>query len=185
MLDEFLPDYRFSERHSTLVAASPAQALGAVKAATLAEMPLVSVLFALRSLPALVRRGRGLPSERGRPLYEQMLQFGFVPLAADERGVVIGFVGQPWRLSGGSMPRLHSAAEWLAFADRGYVKAVMSFTAAPVAAGTRLDTETRVLVTDPDSERKFGRYWRVIRGGSGLIRRAWLRAARRRAERPG
>jgi hypothetical protein len=32
------------------------------------------------------------------------------------------------------------------------------------------------------SRRRFGRYWRVIRPGSGAIRWSWLRAAARRAE---
>jgi hypothetical protein len=144
-------------------------------------MLLTRVLFALRSLPALVSRGRGLPADPRRPLGEQMLEFGFVPLLDDERGLALGFVGQPWRLSGGSMPRLATADDWRRFAEPGYVKAAMSFTAVPERDGTRLETETRILATDPASARKFRRYWFLIRPGSGLIRRDWLRAARRRA----
>jgi hypothetical protein len=52
-----------------------------------------------------------------------------------------------------------------------------------VDAGTELRTETRVLATDAASRRRFGRYWRVIRPGSALIRRTWLGAAKRRTER--
>jgi hypothetical protein len=182
VLDEFLPDHRFSEVHSTVVSATPAEALAAAKAARLGEMPLVSTLFALRSLPALIRRGRGLPSDRSRSLYEQMLGFGFVLLVEDDRGLVLGYVGQPWRPAGGTRPRVRTPEEWRAFSEPGYVKAAMSFTASAEGTGARLATETRVQATDPATERKFGRYWRLIRGGSGLIRRSWLRAARRRAE---
>jgi hypothetical protein len=59
----------------------------------------------------------------------------------------------------------------------------MNFSAGLVDAGTELCTETRVVATDADSRRRFGRYWRVIRPGSALIRRNWLAAAKRRAER--
>jgi hypothetical protein len=42
--------------------------------------------------------------------------------------------------------------------------------------------ETRIHATDPASPRRFARYWRMIRPGSGLIRRSWLHAAKGRAE---
>lgn len=172
-LDEFLPAYEFVERHSVPLAAPPRDALAAAKAATPREMPLVRGLFVLRSLPAFVRSGRGLPSAKDSSLAEQMVEFGFVPLCDDEAEVVLGFVGQPWRLTGGSMPRLGSAEEWLAFDAPGYVKAVMNFR----ADGERLTTETRVHATDAMSRRRFGRYWLVVAPFSGLIRRVWLRAA--------
>lgn len=178
-LDEFLPEFEFVERHAVALSVPAREALAAAKEATPGEMPLVRTLFALRSLPALVRRGRGLPSAKTRPLAEQMVEFGFVPLCDDEDEVVLGFVGQPWRLTGGTMPRLGSPEQWLAFAEPGFVKAVMNFR----ADGGRLTTETRIHATDPQSRRRFGRYWRVIRPGSGLIRRSWLRAAKRRATR--
>jgi hypothetical protein len=77
------------------------------------------------------------------------------------------------------MPRLRSAEAWRAFDEPGYVKAVMNFLA---TEGT-LETETRIKATDPASRARFAPYWRLIRPGSGAIRRAWLRAAKRRAER--
>ena len=46
-----------------------------------------------------------------------------------------------------------------------------------------LSTETRVVLTDEESRRAFRRYWLVIRPWSGLIRRVWLRAIARRAQR--
>jgi hypothetical protein len=183
-LDEFLPQYEFSERHRRRVRATPAVALAAVKSATPGEMPLVRFLFALRSGPALLTRGRGLPADRARPLAEQMIEFGFVPLADAEDELVLGFVGQPWRASGGTMPRLGSAVAWTAFAEPGFVKAAMNFRAVPTGEGCVLETETRIAATDARSRRRFARYWRVIRLGSGAIRRSWLRAAKRRAERP-
>jgi hypothetical protein len=172
-LDAALPAYDFREVHRTT---APPGALAAVKEAGPGEMPLVRTLFAFRSLPALVARGRGLPTARGRPLVEQLVEFGFVPLADEDNELVLGYVGQPWRLAGGSMPRLRSAEEWEAFAEPGYVKAAMNF----LVADGELSTETRIKATDEASRRRFGRYWRVIRPASGSIRRSWLCAAKRR-----
>ena len=177
LLDDALPRYDFVERHAIEVDAPPERALAAAKEVTLRELPLVRSLFALRSLPALLVRGRGLPSARDRPLAEQMIEFGFVALAESDDEIVLGFLGQPWRLVGGSMPSV-GPAEWRAFDAPGYAKAAANFH----AAGGRLTTETRVLLTDPASRRAFRRYWLVIRPFSGLIRRAWLHAAKRRGE---
>lgn len=176
LIDEFLPEFDFNEVHRARVP-STAGAVAAAKDATPGEMPLVRLLFALRSGPALLTRGRGLPRAKDRSLAAQMVEFGFVPLAETDDEIVLGFVGQPWKVYGGSMPRLHSAEEWRGFAEPGYVKAVMNFR----EAGGQLETETRIKATDPASRRRFARYWRLIRPGSGLIRRSWLRAASRRA----
>jgi hypothetical protein len=182
LLDEVLPEYEFVERHREHVAASPERALAAAKDATPADMRFVRTLFTLRSLPArLIRRGR-LPADPSRSLVGQMLEFGFVMLADEEREVVFGYAGQPWRLAGGSMPRLRTAQQWLDFAEPGYVKAAMNFRAVPERSGARLETETRIHATDSASRRRFRRYWLAIRAGSGLMRRSWLRAAKRSAE---
>jgi hypothetical protein len=62
-------------------------------------------------------------------------------------------------------------------------KAVLAFLVRPERGGSRVITETRVAGTSPDATRAFLRYWRVIRPGSGAIRRSWLAAIRRRAVR--
>jgi hypothetical protein len=183
LLDEALPEYEFAERHHTRVAARPERALAAAKNATPAEMRLVRALLALRSLPARLTRGGALPADRTRSLAAQMLEFGFVLVAEEQQELVLGFISQPWRLAGGAMPHLRTAREWLDFGEPGHVKAVMNFRAVPSGPGTRLETETRVHATDPASRRRFARYWRVIRPGSGLMRRSWLDAAKRRAQR--
>jgi hypothetical protein len=58
----------------------------------------------------------------------------------------------------------------------------MDLRAVPDGAGARLETETRVFLTDRSSRRRFRAYWLVVRPFSGFIRRRWLRAAKRRAE---
>ena len=182
-LDELLPHYDFEEAHAGRVAPSPAAALAAARAATPGEMPLVVLLYALRSAPALLARGRGLPREKDKSQWEQMLESpGFLALVDEEHEIVLGYAGQPWKLTGGTGAGVSSAEDWKEFEAPGYVKAVMNFRADPAEGGALLTTETRVLATDEATRRRFGRYWRVIRPGSGLIRRSWLHAAARRAE---
>jgi hypothetical protein len=94
---------------------------------------------------------------------------------------VLGGVGRFWRASGGL--RRVAAGDFVAFAEPGFAKAAVNFLATPVDDHTLLSTETRVVGTDPAAGRLFARYWRVIRPGSAAIRRAWLRAIKRRAER--
>ena len=130
-LDELLPDFDVEETHTRRVGASPAAALAAVQAATPGEMPLVQLLYGLRSAPALLTRRRGLRRERGRPLWEQMLQSGFVSLVDEDDEIVLGYAGQPWKLSGGARPGVSSVVAWEWFAIPGYVKAAMSFRAEP------------------------------------------------------
>ena len=70
--------------------------------------------------------------------------------------------------------------DFAAFAEPGWVKIAFDLTATAAGAGTLLATETRVTATSEDARRAFGRYWRVVRPGSDLVRASWLRAAERR-----
>jgi hypothetical protein len=144
-------------------------------------MPLVPLLFNLRSLPLRLAGKRGLPRKKDEPLLAQMLAFGFTLLAEDPgREVVVGAIAQMWK-RGGKAARIRDAAEFVAFDQPGFVKVAMNFRLEEHARGTRIETETRVLATDAASRKGFSRYWRVIRLGSGAIRRSWLRAIARRA----
>ena len=181
-LDDFLCEYEFGGSHRIMVSASPERTLAALKQATLGEMPLVRLLFAIRSLPARVAGGRGLPADRTVSLYEQMSR-RFVLLAEEPgREIVAGGIGQMWRPAGGVARVFEDSNQFVNFDEPGYAKVAASFTVELQDGRTELRTETRVLTTDPASRRAFGRYWRIIQPGSGLIRRSWLRAARRRAE---
>jgi hypothetical protein len=127
---------------------------------------------------------RALAAVRSVTLGEQMLDFGFVLLAEDPgRELVFGGIGHMFRASGGSRPVFRDADGFRAFGEPGYAKVAMNFSAEARAGGAELRTETRVLATDAASRRRFGRYWRLIRPGSALIRRTWLGAAKRRAQR--
>jgi hypothetical protein len=149
-----LPAYDVRVRHSIPVAASSEAALQAARAVTAAEAPLLRVLYLARG----IRPGRGLQ------------RHGFA--AAGENVLVA--VGRPWTPSEGLQP----VDDPVSFAEPGYAVMAMAFEA---AAGV-LATETRVRLTDDAARRRFHVYWLVVRPFSGLVRRSWLEAARRRAE---
>jgi hypothetical protein len=157
-LDDFLPEYQFRERHRVEVRADAGLIDRTVREVTLAEIPLALALVRLRGI-----RTRG-----DRPVVDEMRTRGTVLEDVHGEGLVLGLRGQFWRLRGRDVsgPR---------------AEAVIDFRAAPGV----LSTETRVHVAAPAARRKFGRYWRVIRPFSGLIRILFLRAAKRRAEAAG
>jgi hypothetical protein len=182
-LDEFLPDHDAGEVHSTRVAAPPDRVLAAVRELTSREVPLLVGLMALRTLPAVVLRRSPFRLRRDlrRPILEQASRGGFVVLAERPDELVLGVVGRFWTSDGG-VERV-SRDEFAAFDTPGFAKAAMNFHARAVDGGTLLTSETRIRGTDEEARRRFRRYWRVVMPGSALIRRAWLRAIRRRAER--
>ena len=159
-----LPVYHHRERHSLHVDAPPEAVLAAAKQTRFEDVPLVQALYRLRGLKA---------SRRG-PIWDAMLEEGF--RLYDPQTLVL--IGRPWSLRGG----IRTKEDFAAFDEPGYAKMAIDLRAVPDGGGARLETETRVFLTDARSRRRFLAYWLVIRPFSGLIRRLWLRAARRRAE---
>jgi len=163
-LADALPVYHHHERHAIRVAASPERALVAAREARIEDVPLVGLLFKLRGLRT---------ASRG-PLWDALLAEGFQ--AFGENTLVL--VGKPWSPKGATRP----FDDFVAFAEPGYAKMAMDLRVFPDGDGARLETETRVYLTDALAKRRFRAYWLVIRPFSGLVRRSWLRAAKKRAE---
>jgi hypothetical protein len=159
-----LPVYHHSERHTIQVAATPERALTAARETPLEDVPLVRALFRLRGLRA---------APQG-PVWDALLSEGFQPLGED----TLVLVGKPWSPRGG----LRRVEDFVGFSEPGWAKMAMELCAVPDGGGARLETETRVYLTDSTARRRFAAYWLVIRPFSGLVRRSWLRAAKKRAE---
>ena len=159
-----LPVYDHHERHTIRVSATPERALAAARQARLEDVPLVSLLFKLR----------GLRATRLGPVWDALLAQGFQALDAD----TLVLVGKPWSPRGS----LRTVDDFVTFSEPGYAKMAMDLRAVADGAGARLETETRVLLTDARARRRFAAYWLVVRPFSGLVRRSWLKAAKRRAE---
>jgi hypothetical protein len=178
-LDEFLPDYEVNEVHSSRIAAAPDEVMAAVRSLTAREVPVLVGLMALRTLPALLSGRRRRP--RRGTILNGFLRGGFVVLADRPHELVVGTIGRFWRVSGDV--RRVSADDFASFREPGYAKAAFNMHAQPEPdGGTLLTTETRIQPTDDHARRRFRRYWLVVYPGSAAIRRAWLRAIRRRAE---
>jgi hypothetical protein len=150
---DVLPQFHHRERHALRVDASSEQALAAARAVTPADAPLLRLLY----------RARGLSVDPGAAVWEQMLRKGFEEVAPN----TLVASGRPWRIRG------ELGAEGVSLA-----KLAMDFR----AEGGELSTETRVWLDDGKARRRFRLYWLIVRPFSGLVRRSWLRAAKRRAE---
>jgi hypothetical protein len=167
LLNDFLPEWDVDERHEVLAPIPPDRAYQAVKELDLSRSRLIRTLFAVRGLP----RGNSLT-------FERLTDVGFVVLAEDPpTEIVLGLIGQFWKMRGGL--KTFEAAEFVSFADPGFVKAAWNFHVAPTEGGSTVSTETRVAATDDTSRRAFSRYWFFIGPFSGLIRREALRLIRR------
>ena len=159
-----LPVYHHHERHSIRVSATPERALAAAREVRVEDMSGVRLLFKLRGLRA---------ASQG-PAWGALLAQGFQTLGED----TLVLVGRPWT-AGGNLRRVD---DFVAFGEPGYAKMAMDMRAVPDGDGALLETETRIYLTDASARRRFRAYWLVIRPFSGLVRRSWLQAAKRRAE---
>lgn len=182
-LDEILPRYDFGEEHAIVVEAPPGIVYRAVKEVTPGEIPPLLPLFALRALPARLLGSAELRFSATEPLIDQMSAATFA-LLADDAGqeVLIGAVGQVWKVVGGEWRLPDGLADFTGSAEPGYARVLMNVAIEPRPDGCLVRTETRVALADDASRVSFSRYWRVIKPGSAFIRRAFLRAVKRRAE---
>jgi len=159
-----LPVYHHHERHSIQVSATPERALAAAREARVEDARLVRFLFRLR----------GLRAGSNGALWDALIAEGFQTLGDD----TFVLVGKPWTPRG----NLRTVTDFVGFAEPGFAKMAMDLRAVPDGDGALLETETRIFLTDAAARRRFRAYWLVIRPFSGLVRRSWLKAAKRRAE---
>lgn len=182
LLESIMPAYDVQEVHATHVDAQPANAYAAILSVTPGETALARPFLWVRTLPAAVRGGRRIDD----PLWNR--PFLSVPSTAilgrvPEREIVVGLIGQFWKLRDGERVAVQSREQFMAFNSSGFAVSTLSFHVDAEGSGSRVTTITRVRTTDPDSRRTFLRYWRVIGTGSAVLRRTFLRAVKARAER--
>lgn len=184
LLDEVMPEAEHREIHHLWLDAAPAAAYRALVEITGREIRLLGPLMALRALPARLVR-RAIEGKREASVFEGLVRGGFVRLAEESgREVVFGVVGRFWKLTRNApLGTVRDREDFTSFEEPGYAKVAMSFLVRAEGRGSRLITETRIQSTDPAAARRVRRYWCLIRPGSGLIRRSWLAAVRRRLAR--
>jgi hypothetical protein len=186
LIDRYLPNYDVTLECETRVGAPPEETYRAIREADLRD-PVISALFALRELPQ--RLGRRLRGE-GAPPAPPKITFGTITrdgpgwVVLDEapgRELVIGSVGRFWQRDYGGRPV--TAEQFASFQEPGYAKLAIGFVLQPdVLGGTRLRYEARTATTDAAAQRKFLRYWRLIRPGVALVMRSALHRIKLEAE---
>jgi hypothetical protein len=173
-MDQALPTYDAAERHSVTLPFQPDEVWRALGEVTFDDVPVFVTFMRIRL--AVVAPA---PS---RPILDAMTASGsgFTVVAVRPgEEIVLAMVGRPWDNTVLPMqaPDLEAFGR---FDEPASVRIAFNFRVAPVLAGTLLTTETRIVGTDPDGTRMFGRYWRVVYPGSAVLRQAWLDAVGRR-----
>jgi len=172
LIDEFMPENDFRERHETHVPASKE----VVRRAMDEWRPQDSFLW------RLLLRLRGLGRPQGS-LREWAEANGFLRLAETEDEVVYGQIGRFWAVDERSaLVSPQTPEQFRRFADPHYAVAVMNVRIEPLGADkARVYTETRIRTLGPQARRRFRLYWLLIRPFSGLLRRAMLSGIKARA----
>ena len=187
LIDSIMPLYQFNEVQSIVVRNNTSSSiLNAVRDVTPKEIPFLIELFWLRGLPSFIilRKSYKFRIDRKRPLLEQFLASGFILLAEESRELVVGGIGQFWKLWDGSFPIITDTKEFLSFNTPNYAKAAINFYVHQDHGDdcVKVSTETRFYVPDQITLKKFARYWFLIRAFSAFSRRMWLRAVKSRTE---
>lgn len=178
VLDDIMPEYQLSERHSAHIHARPAQVMRAVRESTWGDMKSLVTLLKIRG--AVSNRPY---RDTGAFSLDKRIIDGFAA-----SGYVIGGREHEIVAAGGANLRAkqpiqaHSLQEFADYREQGAIKMAFDFYVKETGDGwSTLTAETRVAALD-ESARGMARYWRLVVPGSGLLRREWLDGIRKRAE---
>jgi hypothetical protein len=179
LLEQFLPNHQFSERHQATVRCGPGELLDIIQNFQPPRDRAGDVAMLLRQVPAKLMHWAA-PSRVPRP--SPFTRENFTPLARDgDREIVGGLIGKFWRPDFGLLA-VNGPSEFLASNPPRTAKLVIGFLAEPVGENTLLTTETRVYCPDRYARLMFTPYRLAIRPVSGLLRRRMLRTIREIAE---
>ena len=172
-LHSLLPDYQFSEQHTTVVLAKPERVFEAVEAMDITDSTIARVLMRLWRIPARLYN-KDVPDR-------YMSVNDFIPLIrTPPNDLMRGLLG------GRHAPKDKTSVDadaFRAFNEPGCIKLVWGIWLTDLGDDrVRVDTETRVFCTDKTMLKKFRICWLIIRPWSGLIRMRLLASIKRDAE---
>lgn len=174
VLDRALPAWDWNEYHSVEAAAAEDRMIDAVDALTWNDVPL------FRRIMTTVSLGR-VPKDRGARVLDFFERGPYVLAYRDSVELVyVGFL----RPRHGPDILDFEGDPVMGFRDAspaGTVKVAMNF----LHRDGLLSTETRCQAKDRFTACAFGVYWLLIRVGSGIIRRSWLKGILAEAKRMG
>ena len=178
-LDAVFPVFQFREAHVLDIDAPADRVYKALFEVTPEEITGYRTLTWIRCLGRCGGDNIMNPTSRTPILESALKSFRRLAERPNEELVFGGFVAAP----AGTARRTWTTETFVGLTEPGFAKVAMNFRLAPLGdRRTRLDTETRVQVTDAWTLRVFAAYWRTIYPGSAIIRRSWLRAIKARAE---
>jgi hypothetical protein len=171
--------------HATVLSARPEACYRAACGVDLLRDPVIRTLLGIRSLPQRLAdrfaRRHGAATAAAEPprtfRLGDMVRYGWIVLAEQPNvELVLGQIGQPWKSAGASSGPGIEPAAFADFDRPGFAKIAANVRVEPYGVTSSILTiETRVALTDPQSLRRFPRYWTLIRPFSALIRRIALR----------
>lgn len=175
-LDQVLPTYDAVERHAVTLPFPQGEVWRALGDVTFDDVPVFVAFMRIRL--AVVGRFAVVAPAPSRPIMDAMTApgSGFTVVAVRPgEEIVLAMAGRPWDNT--ALPTQAPDLEaFRRFDAPASVRIAFNFRVAPVPQGTLLTTETRIMGTDTDGARTFGRYWRVVYPGSAVLRQAWLDA---------
>jgi hypothetical protein len=170
LIDEFLPEYNFSKKHSVIIRASAEKIFNVLKNSDFNSV-LIKVLLILRGIKL-----ENLSLTAAEKSYFTLLG------EENEKEILFGIIGKFWKWKGGLFKI--QKEEFGDFSLTGFAKAVWDFSASPTGSGeTTFATETRIQCIGDAAKRWFSIYWFLIEPFSGLIRKLILYRIKYRAER--
>jgi hypothetical protein len=190
LIKELMPEPDVVMQHVRGVRAPPDRVFAALATADFGKSRLITLLFALRGIPALLVAPREtLERLRKRKRHsaltlDRITKEGF-GLVAERPGeeIVLGVTGRFWKASAKLQPA--SLELFRTGPAKGDALAAWSFRVEPAPDNhTRLTTETRIKTADVDTLLTFKRYWRLVHPGSAMIRRSMLATIAREASQP-
>jgi hypothetical protein len=169
LIDEFLPVYNFTKKHSVTIYANEEKIFNVLKESDFNSF-LIRILLLLR----------GIKLENISLTVSEKSYFTL--LGEDkEKEILFGIVGKFWKWRGGLFEI--KKEEFRDFSLTGFAKAVWGFSAVASQSGkTIFSTETRVQCIGDGAKRWFSLYWFCIEPFSGLIRKIILYKIKFRAE---
>jgi hypothetical protein len=178
LIDAVMPDPEVDECHEVHVDAPADATFAAATLLDLQSSPINATVVGLRTLPARLRGDEVRAAEASGGFLAETKALGWGELAADPgREIVMGAVCQPWE--GEVVFRPLPPEEFASFHEPGYAKIAWTLEVMPDGdQACTFRTRTRVATTDPDSRRRFRRYWAIFSPGILLIRLEMLRMIR-------
>ena len=123
VLDRLVPTFQAVEDHSATIAASADQVWAALTQVTVGELRLFRLLMGLRVLPGRLLGRPPAHFDAEEPLLDWAVRFGFAILGEEaRRELVVGAIGQSWRLVGGRAIAVAGGDDFAAFDQPGYAK---------------------------------------------------------------